>query len=312
MISQLQKQIVDGQVNSLYIFTGPEIGIMDIYIQKIGETGKAGIERKSSLKDITDIIGVTNFLAKKTCYVVKNDGDILKQDERLWDNLKKGQFQGKHITILVYDKIDKRSKFYNYFKDIVVTFEKVGANVLMKYAMRKLPGLNPNYAYDLVHRADLDYNRMMMECDKLKNLAQAMNIDTDHAYKRMVQENQIYTSPQNVIFDFVDAICKRKEAKAFELLKELKEVGYSPIGVMSLLYSNFKNMYILNAGGEDPLKRLGVSQWQINRIKEKGLNYTLGELIYNIKRITLADKKVKSGAGDPDKILELLIINILT
>ena len=51
-LPELQKQLVEKIIQPFYVFVGEEMGIMDIYMQKIAEVVGADLKRVDSLKDI--------------------------------------------------------------------------------------------------------------------------------------------------------------------------------------------------------------------------------------------------------------------
>ena len=179
-LPELQRQLVAKVVQPFYLFMGEEVGIMDIYIQKIAEVAGANLKRVDSLKDIFAGLQAHSFLSKPTCYVIRDDKDLLKQDESVWQGLRMGITQGKNIIILVYTSLDKRTKFYKMNENIITEFAKLSGEVLAKYAQKET-GLNEKYGYDLAHRANLDYSQLMLECDKLKILSQVRGVHIDEA-----------------------------------------------------------------------------------------------------------------------------------
>ena len=57
-IQELQKQIIDKQLNNLYIFLGEEIAIQKIYINKIAEVKNLEIQYIEEYKQIHNSLNV--------------------------------------------------------------------------------------------------------------------------------------------------------------------------------------------------------------------------------------------------------------
>lgn len=309
-LPELQKQLVEKVVQPFYLFVGEEVGIMDIYMQKIAEVAGANLKRVNSLKDIFAGLQAHSFLSKSTCYVIRDDKDLLKQDESVWQGLQMGVTQGKNIIILVYTSLDRRTKFYKMNENIITEFAKLSGEVLAKYAQKEI-GLNEKYGYDLAHRTNLDYSQLMLECDKLKILSQVRGIPIDEAYRQAIAEKLIYTTPQDVIFDFVDAFCKRQVNQAFTLWEELEELDSNPLGVLTLLYNNFKAMLVVSGGGDNLVQRTGLTAWQIKNALEKGNRYDVGELVRALQTLRNLEKGIKVGHIDVDMAVYYALITIL-
>lgn len=309
-LPELQQQLVGKITQPFYLFVGEEVGIMDIYLQKIAEVAGANLKRVDSLKDIFAGLQAHSFFSKPTCYVIRDDKDLLKQDESVWRGLQMGAIQGKNIIILVYTSLDKRTKFYKMNENIITEFAKLSGEVLAKYAQKEI-GLNERYGYDLAHRANLDYSQLMLECDKLKILSQVRGVPIDEAYRQAIAEKLIYTAPQDVIFDFVDAFCKRRGNKAFALWAELREVESSPLGILTLLYNNFKAMLLVCGGGDNLAKRTGLTPWQVKNAQEKGNNYSAGELVEALRTLQGVEQGIKTGRIEASMSIDYALISIL-
>ncbi|HUM43794.1 MAG TPA: hypothetical protein PKI14_12675 [Fervidobacterium sp.] len=309
-LPELQKQLVEKVVQPFYLFVGEEVGIMDIYMQKIAEVAGADLKRVDSLKDIFAGLRANSFLSRPTCYVIRDDRDLLKQDESVWQGLQTGVTQGKNIIILVYTSLDKRTKFYKMHENIITEFVKLSGEILAKYAQKEI-GLNEKYGYDLAHRANLDYTQLMLECDKLRILSQVRGVSIDEAYRQAIAEKLIYTAPQDVAFDFVDAFCKRQVKKAFELWAELQESDSNPLGMLALLYNNFRAMLLVSGGGNNLAQRTGLTSWQVKNAQEKGNNYSVRELVEALRILQGIEQEVKTGQIEAGMAVDYALISIL-
>ena len=309
-LPELQRQLARAESKPFYLFSGEEVGIMDIYLQKIAEVGNATLKRVDSVKDIFAGLQAHSFLSKPSCYVIRDDKDLLKQDETVWQGLRDGVTQGKNIVILIYTSLDKRTKFYKANESVITVFEKLSGEVLARYASNAC-GLNERYGYDLAHRANLDYSRLMLECDKLVLLSRVRGIKIDEAYRQAIHEKLIHTSPQDVVFDFVDAFCKRQGKKAFELWAELQESGNNPLGTLALLYNNFKAMLLVSGGGGNLAQRTGLTPWQVKNAQKKGNNYNVWELVEALRTLQGLEQGIKTGRIEAGMSIDYALISIL-
>ncbi len=214
---------------------------------------------------------VKSFVDKPKCYVVRDDKEFQKT-ENIWKDFKSGRAQNGNVIILVYEKIDKRSKFYK--QNDITEFEKLIPEILAKYINKNI-GLDTEYGLDLAKRCDQDYSKILLECNKLEVLAKVRRVNIEQAYLMAIKEKLIHEPPQDVIFDLVDAVCKRQIKQVYQLHEELKQINENSLGIISLLYANMKNMLLVQSakGSSDVASTTGLTAWQIKLAREKGNCY---------------------------------------
>ncbi len=310
-LHELMGELVKGVVRPIYIFTGDEVGIMDIYIKKIGEVAGVTPKRVDSLSSIFSRLRNQSFGAQKSCYVIRDDKEYLSQ-EKVWDDVNTGKAQGNNVIILIYTSLDKRGKFFKQHEPSLTVFERLLPEVLCKYIKKEI-GLDVNNGIKLAELCDCDYSRILLECNKLEHLAKANNYDITTAFNEAIKHNLIYTSPKDKVFEFVDAVCRRQTKIAFRLYEELKSVTDSPLGALSLLYTNMRAMLLVQSLGNEssPAEKTGLTPWQVKLAKEKGTKYSIGELVANIRTIRDAEKGIKTGNLEADVAMDYVMVNIL-
>lgn len=308
---ELKQNLVNKKTAGLYVFTGTETAIMDIYINKVAETAQCDIVRVDNVKDVYSRLRNTRIIDKPSCYVIRDDKDYLDK-ESVWEGLKSGIAQGKNIIILVYTKLHKTGRFYKHHSDILVTFDKLPSTVLAKYVMKEI-SLTKVSAEWLASICECDYNRILLECDKIKHLAQANNVTAEEALDLAVKHNLIYVAPTDVVFDFIAAVCKRQHQVSYELLQQLKELGESPLAMISLLYTNFRSLLLVTGSGDskDLVARTGLTPWQIKLAKGYGKHYSLEELVRAIRVIRETEKGIKTGHIEAEMAVDYILVNIL-
>lgn len=309
-LSELKEQLVNKTVKPLYIFTGPEIAIMNIYIDKIATVSGTQLKRVDNVSAIYSKLQNNTFTTRLSCYVIRNDKEFTTQ-EKVWQSLNTGVIQGKNVIILIYDNIDKRGKFYKEFANQIVEFEKLSTEVLAKYIKKEI-GLPESYGTDLAEICDNDYSRILLECDKLKHLSNVLNTNIETTYRTAIQDKLIYISPKDVIFSFIDSVCRREPQNVYRLYAELMAINESPLAIISLLYNNFRAMLLVqSAGSGDIATRTGLTPWQIKVAKEKGNNYSVPELVKALRTIREVERGIKTGTIEQNVAVDYLLVNVL-
>lgn len=308
-LAELKKSIVDKQFNNVYIFTGDEIKVMNIYINQIASIQGRTVIRKDTVGEIFKTLKISKLTKDSNVYVILDDFDFLKQ-EKYWEQLMTATEE--HTIILVYSQIDKRGKFYKNYKDSICEFEKLSEVVLAKYIQKEIQ-LETERAKQLALMCENSYNRVLMEVDKLKHLVQVYNLTAEQAFDKMLKEELIHTTETELVFKLVDAICKRQIGTTFELLQYLDVVKDSPIAILSLLYNNIKAMLLVAVcpEGSKVSEVTGLTGWQIKTAYEKGNSYNPTELLNIMSFIKHIDEGIKIGKVEPQYAIPYLVANVM-
>jgi len=309
-LHELKSSIVSKNRKPLYIFTGPEVAIMDVYIKKISDMVGYSIKRMDTVGVIYSKLQSKGFITENSCYYVRDDKEFTTM-EKIWPTFEAEL--GNSTMILVYQNIDKRSKFYKYYQDSIVEFEKLTTPQLAKYIMKDI-GLAEHYGMQLANICDCDYSRILLECDKLKLYAKALkDEDMKRVFLNAFNAKLFYQPPGDVIFDMVDALARRNIKLTWELYQELKEAQEPPVKIVSIIYNTFRQILLVQGCGDESglVEKTGLTAWQCTKAKEKVGYYNLGEIVATLKLTRQVEKGIKTGAIDPDMAIDYLLNNIL-
>lgn len=310
-INEIKNQLAKGVVAPVYVFTGEEQAIMNIYIQQIAKAMNGVVIRSESVASIYSKLQSQSIMTRPTCYVIREDKEY-QQAEKSWVPVLQGHIQGRNVIVLIYDSIDKRSKFFKQFGHVIAEFQHMAAEVVAKYLGREVKLGNAS-CVRLARMCDCDYGRAMLEIDKISQLSQALGISLEEAFKTALESGVIYVSPQGVIFEMIDAVCERQKRKSYSLYEQLKQVDDSTMGILSLLYSNFRNVLLVQAGGlqGDITERTGLTAWQVNNAKNRINHYNTTELLNSLTIIREVEKGIKTGAIEMNMAVEFVLANVL-
>lgn len=310
-VLNVKKQIKSKSTLPFYIFTGEEIQVMNLYIDKIASCKNAIVQRIDSLADVYSRFKNNAFIQQSYCYVLRDDSDIITR-ETLWTDLSENHVQGDNIVILILTNIDKRSKFYKHFKEYIVEFKPLPDNILIKYIKKDI-NLNDVNCQNLISICEHDYGRILIEIDKINCYNKANpQFSADKCFTDLVNCGTIYKPPNDAIFDYIDSLLKREVHKSFELLDQCIKLGESPIVLLSVLYKNVRQVIqVQSYKGTDIEKATGLSRWEIKCAKEKSGYYSVSELIYLLGLIRKLEKGVKTGEIESDMVMNYININML-
>ena len=308
-LKELKHQIIEKELSKFFIFTGVEIAIMNIYVNKISEVSGSTIVRADSVADIFKSASNRSLIKRSNCYVIRDDKDFMAS-EKAWDsvvaNIK------SDIVILLYTDVDKRSKFYNHFVDTIVEFEPVEDKWLCKYLDNEI-SLSYNYKMDLIHLCESDYGRMLLECDKIRTYG---DVNTELSYDQILDlfmsDGTIHIPPQDVIFDLSDALCRREYKRTWDLYYESLASGENILTMLTVFYTNLKQiLQVQSCKSKDIAEITGINPKAIYPIQSRCGYYEIWELVRAIKLLREIEVGIKTGRFETDTCIEYFLVNVL-
>lgn len=318
-ILTVKAQIKNKTPDKFYIFTGDEWEVQRIYVNKIIECGSFQRMNNDSVAGVFTKLRNKSIFSKPTCYVIRDDAEFIK-NETAWSKVE--EVLEDNIIILELSNIDKRSKFYKHYKDKIIDFERLSDDVLIKYIQREID-LSERNCRRLIDICDGNYGRILLEIDKIRCYAlyaypEVGNEDNSGDYNRsfeeLLKDGTIYQPPKDMVFDWVDAVLRRKINDAFSLYAECERKGVSVLVMLSVLYTNTKQvLQVQDCMREhaDIAKSTGLSSYQIKLAKDKCGYYGIGELLYMLKCIRATEVGIKIGKVDEKTAIPKLLVDIL-
>lgn len=311
-LMELKKNLASNKLDKLYIFTGEEIAILRIYLNKLSKLFSGPSFEVNSLVDITSKLKSNSLIqTQKSIYIIRDDKSVLSA-EKIWKSLKSGSFQNGNIIVLIYTNIDKRGKFYKEFADNIVHFEHLSEEVLTKYVIKECE-LDKKRTDYLINICTNDYNLILLEIDKIKNLAKNKGISHNEAFDMCLNNNAFYIPPEGEIFDLLESILSGNVKRTYEQLELFKLRGESPIAVISLLHTNLKSILQVQCtqGYQNIGQITGLNGFQIKNAQKFCNLYTDQELIRMIKINRFCEKCIKqTGLIDIEMILDFMFVKI--
>ena len=306
-LQELQQQIINNQLNDLYIFIGEEIAIQKIYINKIAKTKGLEIQYVDNYKQVINNLNTNDLFNTKKLYVILDDTDILKQ-ENIWSSIKPNE----NIIIFKYNNLDKRGKFYKQFESNTIEFNKLSNEVLIKYIQKDLPGLLEANCEKLIYICDNDYSRILSEIDKIKNYDIYNQENYNTYFIALDMQEAFHKEETDITYKFIDAIVTRNTSLIGKLQKEWQRQNDSCLGILSLLYNNLKIILLIQScKSDDVCKTTGLQRNQIYYNKAKIGYYSNIELVNALQIIQRVESGIKKGTIEEQIALDYVLINIL-
>jgi DNA polymerase III delta subunit len=308
-LSTLKTHIKNNTFDKVYIFTGPEVGVMDIYIEQMAKVQNATVTRLDGIDDLAKKMHKGAMLKNSCLYILRDCKEIMQDIDLALKIAQKNALSGA-VSILIYSNIDKRSKFYKTFQDVVVDFQPMKSEILVKYMQREIHLSNDAYM-KLIEVCESDYSRILLEIDKIKRYSEAANVSTEQACTMLLREGVIFTPPKDAVFDFVDAVLRGKKDLAFYLLKSSYDYGEATMVLLSNLYNSTKQLLqVQSFNGDGKItEATGLTPFQVKLASErKGRNST-GDLIYLMRLVRDTEKGIKTGAIEEQMAMPYILAN---
>lgn len=308
-LSALKTHIRNKTFDPVYIFTGPEVGVMDIYIKQMAKVQEANIVMLDGIDDLARKMHKGVMLKNASLYILRDSKEFIQDIDLARKVTQKNALSGA-VLILIYTSIDKRSKVYKAYQDTIVDFQPMKPEILKKYIQKEIQ--LSDGAYDkLIEVCESDYSRILLEVDKIKRYCDATHNNAESAFATLMKAGAIFQPPKDAVFDFVDAVLKGKKDLAFYLLKCSYDYGEATMVLLSNLYNSTKQLLQVQSfkGDGKITEATGLTPFQVKLASErKGRNST-GDLIYLMRLVRDTEKGIKTGAIEEAMALPYILAN---
>ena len=314
-LTQVKQDIQSNNFSPVYIFTGDEIGVMDIYINQITKVKKCELIRFDNFKQIFNHLKVPSMIGGSGVYFCRDDAEVIN-NEKIWDLIENTKWLKNNVVILVFTSIDKRKAFYKRFKAQICEFEPLSDEILIKYIKKQI-NLSERACEHLIEACEHSYSRIMLEIDKIQAFLEDYNkdnsneIDPNQVLEKFLKEGVIYKPAQDSIFLWSDAVMYRQKQKAFELTEECFKSGEAVLTMLTVLYMNVKQVLQLKScESKDISKSTGLTGWQIQCAKKFVNSYSIQELINAMHLIREAEVGIKTGKIEDKAVIPYILVNM--
>ena len=304
-IQELHNQIMNKNItDNLFIFIGPEYYVQHVYIEKIAQIKNLNIKYTDDFNSIQTSLDSSSLFKEYILYVIQDDMELLKH-ERVWKEIN----PGNNVIIFKYSNIAKNSKFLNYFNEKSIIFEKLSQNVLINRL--KPTGLSIDNIKKLIEIGDSNYGQILLELDKVKQAANGSN-NLDYYFITLDSQGAFHKNISDITFDFIDYVVTRDIQNSFKLYQQLKQAGESNIKLLSLLYTTFKVILLIQTcHTSDICESTGIQYYQLKMNQNKIGYYGVQELVFILKLIQKIDTNIKQGDIEESISIDYLLSNIL-
>lgn len=306
-IAELKKDMKANNLAGLYIFTGEEIYIRNLYIEQIVDLGFIWKELPT-VAELFKSVGTTKLIQKPTLYVIRDDMDFIKQDSTVWDKLVAWVNNSVNKVILIYNNIDKRNKFFKTFEENTVKFEKLSETVLLKY-VQKEADISRENALDLIHRCDSNFNLCLLELNKVIMFSLSNNISIDEAYRKCCADRIVLDLPKESLEKYITAVMNKDFSLAIEISNDFDFTEEPPLKILAFLYNSFEALFAVVAyesGLSLKKNESGANFWAVKNAEIFGMKWQIKQVRDMMDFIQFLESGIKMGIVSADAAIPML------
>lgn len=221
------------------------------------------------------------------------------------DELSIKGFNSFENCIILCKKIDSDTR--KTYEDFIIEFPNLEQWQIQDYVYSNCDGIDTKQLDWLMSIYGYDIYRLNNEISKLtifdKRVRQAL-------FNELAEE-QFVDSSDKTIFDFTDAIIKKDWKKLYSVYQKIEYCDVEPLGVVTILLKNFRNIINIQLGKNPTAESCGLSGKQFYVVKTYNCGIYSREQLVKIYRMLLSiDKYLKTGYLSNDKIIDYIVTYI--
>ena len=308
----LMKAISENNIPHYLVLFGEEQAILNIYIQHIAQNYK--IVHCDTVAYALSQVGKKSIDKSNKVYIVNEDNAYTKADEN-WKSVEQTFNKSRHILLIKYHSLDKRSKFYLNNKQNSVEFTHLSEDVLISYINQKLPNLSEKNASKLVEYCSNDYGRILMEIDKIKQYSSVRtDLTIDSCFVQLDKQGLFHKEIGDITFELTNAVLGGYPETAMQKLDEAKRKGEPAMMIASILYNGFRNLLAyqgLGSNKQGAMERTGMSKGELYGCTKNVGGYSIAEVKRNMLKCQEVEAGIKMGTIDEEIALEYIVLSCL-
>lgn len=333
-IENLEKELKNGELQSLYLLYGEELFLLESSLKKIkslfGEAIKGinyiNIDETNCNELIADM-ETPSFGYERKLIIARNTGllkkegkrknaELAKLKEKINTYLKENIAMIKESVVLVFVEEEADSK-----QELYTTIDKLGIVCKFDYQKpiqieKRMKAICNSYKVQI----DDSVMRYFIECcgtnmqDLINEIRKLIEYAGEGGKIQKEDVDQLATKKlESVIFDLTDTLGKKEIAKAMQVLKNLIYAKEPIQKILITLYNHFKKLYFVKLSlryNKDIISSLNLKPNQtflVNKYKMQANYFTEKELQGTLQDLRDLDYDYKNGRIDLQVGLETIL-----
>lgn len=230
------------------------------------------------------------------------------------------------LSILLTDKLEELSLPADKLNDFIVVTKTISDEVRANYSdyIVDIPTLSNWHIKDFVYsnlegisEEKLDWlisivkgdiYRLQQEINKLSVFSKE---ELPYVFDDCVSDGMFDDVSTYNIFNFSNAIMKKDISGLLAVYKEIENADVEPLGLLTILYNNFKNVISVQLSNNPTPESTGLTSKQFWAVKYSCGVYTSSQLQNIFSMLTAVDLKIKKGELPVPLLVDYLVTHIL-
>lgn len=278
----IENNLLDSDCLVLKLESDNSMIIAEQYIKQIAENRKLEIKYVDSPDEAQESL----FFNNDTLFVYITD-EINKLEPK--DNL---------IVVCKKTKLPE-----------AIVIPKLVDRYVKGYLQAITPGLTTDDINWIISIYNGNYRRMINDMMKVSIFPPSVQ---SSILNQLIKDGNFDEMTTNTIWDISNAVLKRNTNELNKLLKVIQYIDVSPLGLLKVLYTNFKLVLNIQTNKNSKPADLGISDKQYFAIKKNSCGYySTTELINIIECLTNLEYKFKMESLSTEQIIEYMICKII-
>ena len=317
----LSQHIKSGQFKPVYLIYGDEDYLRKQYKDRMKEAlvGDDGMNysyyegKGISVKELIDLGETLPFFGERRLIVVENSGFFTSSQDEMAGYLK--EMPETTCFVFVEKDVDKRNKLFKavstlgYAANMSAPDERTLVRWIVGLLRAERRGMTEQTLNYFLGRIDTDMENIRRELDKL-----VVYTDGSEEITREDIDAVCTVHTESQIFDMVQVIAEKNQAKALKLYYDLITQKEPPMKILYWITRQFNQLYqikeLQSKGYPDHViaERMGVRDFVIRKNKALCQSFSLSELRKAVEVCVEREEDVKTGRLNDRMAVELLIV----
>lgn len=304
----LRSKIITNEIPNFLVFTGPETGVMEIYLKQIVQKLGCKVSKVESVESIFKLCSGSSLFNLPKLFVVTDDLTFIKEDSG-WDKIE--SILGKNKLILKYHNYDSRLGFWKRFQDSTVIFDFMNNTVLANNLSRQYK-LDIQNCSLLASACGNNFVRCQIEMDKVIRYSKIKNLSLDKAFEYCRNNGVLCLDVDYNLEDFVQAYLTRNYKKILILQDILQRSSEPVVKILNLLYNGFKGVLIAQTihSAKNIQQNTGINYYAYLKAKEVSGYYSNNEVEFILYTLMKLEQGIKTGLIGEELVLDYLVSNL--
>lgn len=268
------------------------------YIDKIRDILKVDVKYNESSEELS--------IVKTNIFGITEDSSINVLEVDTFSSADKSLLS-RNNTFIICKKLSEDAAIL--FSNNIIEIPKLESWQIKDYVYSMAEGVPTDRLDKLI---DICKNNIFRLDKEVKKLSIFSTEERKYIFDHFVSDKIFSDLSNHNIFDLSNAIMKKDFRTITQLYKEIDNIDCEPLGLLTTLYNNFRNVISVQLSNNPTAEGCGMSSKQFWAVKYSCGFYTKEELLKIFGMLSDIDRRIKTGTMPVNILVDYLITHILS